>query len=81
VPTIPIPALMVGTAHPRLCPPYKFDFQTALTSVIASVSEAIHGAAKQEWIASSLTLLAMTWIQIRDPAARFRPSWSKRFAF
>jgi hypothetical protein len=29
-------------------------------TVIASVSEAIHRAAKQEWIASSLSLLAMT---------------------
>jgi hypothetical protein len=60
---------MVGTAQVRLCPPYGFDFQTANT-VIASVSEAIHRAATEGWIASSLSLLAMTWIQFRDLAAQ-----------
>jgi len=34
--------------------------QAAVFSVIASDSEAIHGASRQAWIASSLTLLAMT---------------------
>ena len=32
----------------------------ARQNVIASASEAIHSRAKEEWIASSLTLLAMT---------------------
>src|SRR6266705_2092967 len=34
--------------------------QSIARAVIASASEAIHAATKQEWIASSLTLLAMT---------------------
>jgi hypothetical protein len=37
------------------------DFKKANSIVIASASEAIHRASeKQEWIASSLPLLAMT---------------------
>ena len=36
--------------------------QPVTAGVIASASEAIHGARKQEWIASSLALLAMTAI-------------------
>jgi hypothetical protein len=52
---------MVGTAQVRLCPPYEFEFQTANT-VIASASEAIQLSCGSEgsWIASSLSLLAMT---------------------
>jgi hypothetical protein len=34
-----------------------------MTFVIASASEAIHGAAKQVWIASSQVLLAMTTVR------------------
>jgi hypothetical protein len=39
-------------------------------NVIASVSEAIHWASGKEWMASSQRLLAMTWMQFRDLAAR-----------
>jgi hypothetical protein len=40
------------------------------TPVIASAGEAIHGAAKQNWIASSLTLLAMTELRANLSAAK-----------
>jgi hypothetical protein len=58
----------------------EIDFQTAKPSSRANGSrerapddrlrEAIHVAAREAWIASSLSLLAMTWIQFRDLAAR-----------
>jgi hypothetical protein len=48
---------MVGTAQMRLCPSY--DSRNTI-HVIASDSEAIHRAANEGWIASLLTLLAMT---------------------
>src|SRR6267378_7721450 len=49
----------------RNCGRYWVSGRTAATdreylSVIASASEAIHAATKQEWIASSQVLLAMT---------------------
>jgi hypothetical protein len=46
--------------------------------VIASASEAIHLAAKKEWIASSLPLLAMTSIPDVRPHSRgaMRPGYA-----
>jgi len=56
----------------------RFNFQTAATTVIASASEAIHrSGAGKEWIASSLSLLAMTRIHFRILAGALRPRFAR----
>jgi hypothetical protein len=55
-----------------ICPPgINPSYGLRAWAAIASVSEAIHGAmAKEEWIASSLPLLAMTLHADMRPACR-----------
>jgi hypothetical protein len=47
-------------------------------TVIASASEAIHRATKEEWIASSLPFLAMTATIFRSPGTGRRASHFKQ---
>jgi hypothetical protein len=50
----------------------------SVETVIASASEAIHGAAKQEWIASTLPLLAITW-KVSNMTPRSRRAFPREF--
>ncbi|MEH2567109.1 hypothetical protein V1289_006736 [Bradyrhizobium sp. AZCC 2289] len=52
--------------YPEWWARFRFAHPTIPVVVIASASEAIHRAAKQVWIASSLSLLAMTLMEFPD---------------
>src|SRR6266436_10074761 len=52
--------------YPEWWARFRFAHPTIPVVVIASASEAIHRATKQVWIASSLSLLAMTLMEFPD---------------